>query len=420
MSTYIDNIFTSSELTELLNDEIVIQHRALLSETRTKVRFSIEVSDIIKEKLYSLGVESVQSVPMMWISSDSPPHVDSGDEPFTKTILVYITDATGSIIIGDETYDISRNRAFSFEKGLSHSTLGTGNLPRLLIGPMGETGIPVGGNHPISYYTSVDDVTPDPIVASPVYYTYDQPTSTSNDFPPNFDFPSGATIPPPYVGATVLYWNGKKGYSGFYTDVSYNPGDVWDSSQSNYVYPVWSQQPQIMCFKEDTKILCLDPTDNTEQYLPIQSLKKGTLVKTLASGYQPIQLIGHSKIYNSANQLRSKNRLYKCQKEQYPELTEDLIITGCHSILVWDITDKQRAELEEHMGQIFVTENRYRLMACIDEKALPYEKEGVFTIWHFALENDHDRKNYGVYANGLLVESSSIRMMSEYSGMELI
>ena len=51
MSTYIDNIFTSSELTELLNDEIVIQHRALLSETRTKVRFSIEESDLIKEKL---------------------------------------------------------------------------------------------------------------------------------------------------------------------------------------------------------------------------------------------------------------------------------------------------------------------------------------------------------------------------------
>jgi hypothetical protein len=396
-----------------LNDEIVIQHRALLSETQQKVQFSIEVSDIIKEKLYSLGVESVQSLPMTWISSDTPPHVDIGDEPFTKTILVYITDATGSIIIGDETYDISRNRAFSFEQGLIHSTLSTGTLPRLLIGPMGETGFPVGGTS-IYYYSSVDDVTPDPIVATSVYTTQNQPTSTTNSFP------SGATISPPYVGATVLYWNGKKGTPGFYTDVSYNPGDAWDSSEPNHVYPVWSQQPQIMCFKEDTKILCLDPTDNTEQYLPIQSLKKGTLVKTLASGYQPIQLIGHSKIYNSANQLRSKNRLYKCQKEQYPELTEDLIITGCHSILVWEITDKQRAELEEHMGQIFVTENRYRLMACIDEKALPYEKEGVFTIWHFALENDHDRKNYGVYANGLLVESSSIRMMSEYSGMELI
>ena len=59
-------------------------------------------------------------------------------------------------------------------------------------------------------------------------------------------------------------------------------------------------------------------------------------------------------------------------------------------------------------------------MACIDQRTEPYEKEGVFTIWHFALEHENNRANYGVYANGLLVETSSKRMMSEYSGMELI
>ena len=117
--------------------------------------------------------------------------------------------------------------------------------------------------------------------------------------------------------------------------------------------------------------------------------------------------------------MRAKNRLYRCSQKQYPELTEDLILTGCHSILVKDITQRQREETYELLGDIFVTDEHYRLLACIDERATPYEEECVFTIWHFALEHEHMRANYGVYANGLLVETSSKRMMSEYSGMEL-
>jgi hypothetical protein len=176
-----------------------------------------------------------------------------------------------------------------------------------------------------------------------------------------------------------------------------------------------------MCFGEDTQILCLDPADNqTEKYISVKDLRRGVLVKTLSSGYQPICLIGHSKIYNPANKLRGKNRLYKCTQEKYPELSEDLIITGCHSILTTTLSDSERADTEELVGRVFVTENRYRLMACIDERAEPYDQSGIFPIWHFALEHEHIRANYGVYANGLLVETSSKRMMSEYSGMELV
>lgn len=175
-----------------------------------------------------------------------------------------------------------------------------------------------------------------------------------------------------------------------------------------------------MCFGEDAKILCLDPEDGSEKYIAIKNLQKGMLVKTLSSGYKAICMIGHSKIHNPANSLRGKNRLYKCTQEKYPELIEDLILTGCHSILTDKLSDDERADTEDMLGRIFVTENKYRLMACIDQRAEPYENEGVFTIWHFALEHENNRANYGVYANGLLVETSSKRMVSEYSGMELI
>jgi hypothetical protein len=175
-----------------------------------------------------------------------------------------------------------------------------------------------------------------------------------------------------------------------------------------------------MCFLEGTKILCYDPESNQEIERPIESLRKGDLVKTFSNGYKPVDTIGTSKIYNPANSMRSLNRLYRCSKDNYPSLTEDLVITGCHSILVKDITDEERATLIDIQEKIYVTEKHYRLIAAADKKAVPYEQEGVFNIWHIALEHPQYTFNYGVYANGLLVETSSMRMMREMSGMNLI
>jgi hypothetical protein len=127
-------------------------------------------------------------------------------------------------------------------------------------------------------------------------------------------------------------------------------------------------------------------------------------------------------MHNPANDLRGKNRLYKCTKENYPEITEDLIITGCHSILVdeVEITPEIKEETKFLSGhEMLVTGNKCRLMACIDKRAEPYTEEGLHTIWHFALDHFDETMNYGVYANGLLVESCDINMMKEYSGLEL-
>jgi hypothetical protein len=77
-------------------------------------------------------------------------------------------------------------------------------------------------------------------------------------------------------------------------------------------------------------------------------------------------------------------------------------------------------DLKELMGDIFITDNKYRLMACVDDRTESYEAEGLFTIWHFALDNEQYTWNYGVYANGLLVETTSLRMIKEFSGMTLL
>jgi hypothetical protein len=175
------------------------------------------------------------------------------------------------------------------------------------------------------------------------------------------------------------------------------------------------------CFLEGTKILCY--IDDEEKYIPIEQMKPGILVKTPNNGYVAVNTIGHSKIYNPADKLRGENRLYKRTSKDYPELIEDLIVTGCHSVLVEDdrITPEIREKTKElFKHEIMLTDKKIRLLTCLDELAEPYEEEGVFTIWHFALEHFDDYMNYGVWANGLLMETCSINMMRQYSGLELV
>jgi len=175
----------------------------------------------------------------------------------------------------------------------------------------------------------------------------------------------------------------------------------------------------IPCFKEGTKILCLTP-QMKEEYIPIQDIRKGHLVKTSLNGFVPVCMIGKSGISNPGGDERIKNRLYKCSKSKYPELFEDLYITGCHSILVNQLSESEREKTMEALGDIFITDRKYRLMAYLDERSEPYTETGRHTIWHMALENNDYFMNYGIYANGLLVESTSKRYMKELSGLKLI
>ena len=172
------------------------------------------------------------------------------------------------------------------------------------------------------------------------------------------------------------------------------------------------------CFLEGTKILCFE--NNEEVYRPIESLRKGDLVKTIYNGYMPINMIGTSRIYNPGNDYRVANRLYKCSREKYPTLFEDLYITGCHSILVPQMTDDQWENTKAVNGDVFVTDNHFRLVACADEKAQPYDYEGFMNIYHIALEHHDALMNYGIYANGLLVESCSERNLRYLSNMRIL
>ena len=102
------------------------------------------------------------------------------------------------------------------------------------------------------------------------------------------------------------------------------------------------------------------------------------------------------------------------------EFDEPLYLTGRHSVLHRDLSQKQIDLLRKYMGDVFVTENHYRVPIFMDQRAKPYTDNEPVTIWHFALEHPDIEQNYGVYANGILVESSSAEYMTEHSNMKLL
>ena len=91
----------------------------------------------------------------------------------------------------------------------------------------------------------------------------------------------------------------------------------------------------------------------------IQDLRKGDLVKTFNHDYIPIEMIGKREIYHPALNERIKDQLYKFSQTNYPEIFEELVITGCHSVLVDNFTsEEQRNKTINVNGDTYVTDNK--------------------------------------------------------------
>lgn len=149
MATVTQNVF-SEELISYLNGlQEVVDAKAKLDTYSTDgvVYFNVTLTDTMKTALYErlgLDVSGISTVPMRWIKGDTAPHIDSGASDFTTTYLMYLNDCPGEFIVDDASYPIAHNTAFVFDEGISHKTLHTEYVPRLLLGPMNEKGMSVG------------------------------------------------------------------------------------------------------------------------------------------------------------------------------------------------------------------------------------------------------------------------------------
>lgn len=393
MASSFANVLSSEELQYLNNlPEVLTAKEALATRASGMVYFSVAITDSIRATLHArFGLDITgSSIPMRWIKGDTAPHVDTGASSFQNTYLLYLNDSPGELIVDSQSYPIQANTGFVFNEGLSHETVNTDNVSRLLLGPMNELAEPVGATSVAYYPTQADAL-----------------GLTNSLGGGSYEVGSGG----PYGGFTS--WRIASNSTGTSPqNVVYNNGDILISDGAYYMYPA------APCFLEGSTILC--KVDGVERYVPVEQLIKGTLVKTSLDGYKAVVLIGQGTIQNPGTDERTEQRLYKCSPSNYPQLKEDLYITGCHSILEFPITDKQKEASIKHLGRLFVTDSKYRLMACVDQRAEPWNSQGEYRIWHFALEHHDDGMNYGVYANGgLLVETCSIRFLKKKSNMTL-
>lgn len=392
------NVLTEADIQWILSlPEVIHAKTEIESQTSGCVYFRIPLTDSLRTSILetlSLDLSGVSSIPMRWIKGDTAAHKDVGAHAFENTYLVYITDSEGQLLIGDASYSMNANSGFVFSEGVPHATLHTGTDARLMLGPMSELAEPVGAP-PMNYFSNEADAlsATNPIAYGSVYTVGSIDSGTLNGIT-RWRLASTST--------------GSSSQLGIYTN-----GNVLTNDGTYFLYPA------APCFLEGSTILAIK--DGQETYVPVETLRKGDLVKTTLHGYKAVQLIGKGTIHNPGGVERSETRLYVCSPSAYPELTAPLVLTGDHSILVKTITEEQRAAMQKTLGKIYVTDKHYRLTAQHDKRSEPWGETKEYTIWHFALENEDPRMNYGVFANGgLLVETCSIRFMTERTNLTLV
>lgn len=395
MSSF-NSVLTDNDVRYIQTLPEVLNAKARLDAmSEGKIYFTIEITESIRLVLqtrFGLDLSSISRLPMRWIKGDTIPHIDHGKSEFENTYLVYLNDSPGEFLIGDSAYPITENTGYVFPEGVNHSTAHTGSAPRLLLGPMNEFAEPVGGSV-IFYYPSEDDA----VANTNLIIAYGNYTIQLVSGYTHWRIASTSTGPDPQ-------------------NVVYTVGNTLNGNGTTDFYYIYPTAP---CFLEGTTILC--QVDGVEKYVAVENLTKGSLVKTSRDGFKKLVALGKGEIINPGNDDRIEDRLYKCSTSKYTELTSDLYITGCHSILEYPITEKQKEESIKRQGKLYVTDNKYRLMACVDERAEPWNSAGAYTIYHIALENENDSWNYGVYANGgLLVETCAIRILLSRSNMKIV
>jgi alpha-tubulin suppressor-like RCC1 family protein len=183
--------------------------------------------------------------------------------------------------------------------------------------------------------------------------------------------------------------------------VSILPGNL---SSYNYVMGM-TAFVDASCFNEGTKILCLNKSLE-EEYIPIEHLKKGDLVKSYKHGYRRIDLIGKNTMFNNPKYFNLC--MYKMIKTEENGLLEDLIVTGGHALLVDDLTTYVDKNKKLFKGETIKIDDKYLLLAAVSDDFIKIENNDLYIYYHLTLENNGDNnERFGIWANGVLTETPS-------------
>jgi len=151
-----------------------------------------------------------------------------------------------------------------------------------------------------------------------------------------------------------------------------------------------------ICYNFGTKILCV--VNNVEDYRLIEELQPGDLVKTYLHGNLPIELIKSNKMINNPDKWED------CMYSLHSDGFDDLIVTGGHGILKKTVNELDPEWSKCHrfskIDKLFL----HRAAFCKD--FIKINDQSEYTYYHLSLKGRSERQRYGIWANGVLSEST--------------
>ena len=186
-------------------------------------------------------------------------------------------------------------------------------------------------------------------------------------------------------------------------DSAYVSYQAYDSTEDEYAIGVFKLSGRPPCFNKGTKILCLD-SNNNEVYRPIEEIQPGTLVKTVKNGYLLVSMCGSRQMINNPDTWESC--MYRMPKTG--AMTDDLIVTGGHSILVPQIDPVELPTLKSYLsGKTYVLDGYYMMLAAASKSFVKLDNYDSYTYYHLVLESADEDRRYGIWRNGVLTETQS-------------
>jgi len=181
---------------------------------------------------------------------------------------------------------------------------------------------------------------------------------------------------------------------------------VVDESEEYIIY----KSSSAFCFNEGTKILCMNK-QMMDKYIRIELLRIGDFVKTYKHGYRKIHKIIKGSFKN--NPKKWNMCMYKMAKTRTNGLTDDLIVTGGHSLLVDAISDEEQKKYDEMGISEFsktTIDNKHLLLSCCSDQFAPMQDNKKYNYYHLLLENnDDEEERFGIWANGILTETPNVK-----------
>jgi hypothetical protein len=153
-------------------------------------------------------------------------------------------------------------------------------------------------------------------------------------------------------------------------------------------------------FLEGTQILCKTQIGE-ETRANVETLRPGDLVKTLNNEYLHVKCV--SFITLSTPYTEDYGCLYQMTDHPY------ICVASQQCTLVEEISDENRLKIIQTMGSYDLADGMNKLPAFLDNRFQIRSQTQDLNVWYFSLEAETEDTTYGIYANGLLSESVSLR-----------